>query len=115
MAENEKAAGDTVTRPVKPAVARSLVERIEEIRAQKDELSEKEADIKQEASEAGIKTEVLNEVLKQRKRIRKSGQLEFNEFLDGVSQFNDALAESGIAPPFAQPETGASEDAGLVH
>lgn len=85
-----------------PKIALAFVERIERLEEEKAEKAQEYASdikvVKLEASDAGIQTKTLNEVIKERKARRKMGKEAWNDFQTEIDMLKHALGEFANTP-----------------
>ncbi len=112
MPDKDEAENGMGHKPPKNAEVKSFIERIESLEEDKKELSEDIKQVKLDASEAGIPTKELNEILRQRKMQRKMGKEAYEEYLDGVSVLKDSLGQSYWAFDQTEMDMG---DGAAVH
>lgn len=84
----------------------SFISRIERLAEQKKDISEDIKEVKKEASQAGITTKSLNEILRLRKLQRDMGRDAYTEWHDEVEVLTDSLGQA-----FWNFEQGDLEDA----
>ena len=81
-----------------PAAALKFIERIERLEEEKKATAADIKEVKIEASEAGIETKVLNEILRDRRKRETLGDEKYDEFTNGVDMLKHALGEFGSTP-----------------
>lgn len=92
-----------------------FINRVERLEEEKAALSDDIKAVKQEASEAGITTKALNEILRQRKQQRKMGREAYKDFKDECDILVDSLGQSYWAFEQADIEDAAGGESAAVH
>jgi len=74
------------------------ISRIEELEGQKKDLSSDIGDLKKEAAQSGIQTKVLNEILRERKRMATLGKEGWENFQDELEASQEAMGKKYLEP-----------------